>query len=219
MLQRSLKKDVISAAISAAALMAFAGSAQARAVPIAWDPAYGGSFPSLGWEGTGTANYSDSCESLTGWVANSNACSLGSMSLSGLTLKFFDISNPSVILETISLSAPLVYEMYFMGGQLKGISTGFTAPVTSTLPIAELGGAPVWWHTKFEKEDAPVGTPTVQLYWTANYVDPACIAAGTCEGGGSANKAILTVVPEPATYALMFAGLLAVGAVARRRAQ
>lgn len=220
MLQKSLVKSILGAAVSVAALLASAGSAQARAVPIAWDPAYGGSFASLGWKGEGTANYAVGCASLSGWVTNTNACSGGTMSVTGLTLQFYDVSAPSVILETISLSSPLVYEMYFDSGELKGISSGFTAPVTSTLPIAELGGTtPVWWHMTFEKDASPVGTPTVQLYWTAEAVDPICLFRGTCVGGGSENKAILTIVPEPATYALMLGGLVAVGALSRRRKQ
>jgi hypothetical protein len=142
------------------------------------------------------------------------------MSLTGLTLSFYDKDDTSTILDTIPLSSPLVYEMYFLGGELKGISSGFTAPVTSTLPIAELGGTtPVWWHMTFEKAISPVGTPTVQLYWTAESVDPICLFTKTCEGGNSENKAILTIVPEPGTYALMLGGLVAVGFVARRRKQ
>lgn len=216
----TLGRSLLGAAAIAAAALGFAGSALAKAVPIAWDPAYGSPFPSLGWRGDGVANYAAGCESLTGWVTNANACSAGSFSLTDLTLSFYDLDDPSDILDVITLTSPVVYEMYFQGGGLKGISTGFIAPVTSTLPIAELDGTtPVWWHMTFEKELSPVGTPSVQLYWTADYVDPICLFTKTCEGGQSENKAILTVVPEPGTYALMLGGLVAVGVVARRRKQ
>jgi hypothetical protein len=121
------------------------------------------------------------------------------------------------------LTAPFIYEMYVQGGELKGISSNFAPPVTSFLPIAMLGGTvPVWWHLEFQKEVSPVGTPSVQLYWTKAFENPSCIASSTCVGGGggaSENKAILAVVPEPSTYALMVGGLIAVGAVARRRKQ
>lgn len=220
MQKKSVVKMALGAAISAAALLGVVGTAHAKAVPIAWDPAYGGTdFPSLGWGGDGNAFIPDACLAFSGWISNSHACSGGGMSVTGLALSFYDTASPSITVDTLSLSSPVIYEMYVQGGRLRGISSGFTAPVTSSASIASLGGTtPVWWHMAFEKELSPVGTPSVQLYWTEDSVNPICLFTGPkCTGGGSEDRAILTVVPEPATYALMLGGLVAVGAFARRR--
>ena len=85
--------------------------------------------------------------------------------------------------------------------------------------MAIAGGGVYSFHMRFEYLASPQGAPSVQLYYTVGSQNPICVLLENCKGsfGQSENLAILTVVPEPATYALMIGGLLVVGAAARRR--
>jgi hypothetical protein len=142
------------------------------------------------------------------------------------SLSFYDLSTDptgtGTPAETFTLDPGVtVYQMFVDGGALKGVSTDFFLPVAPSTPAAQsiAGGGSTFFHLRFVKQVSPDGTPSVQLVHTDGYQDPICVFEGSCDGGVGQVKAVLelTLVPEPQTYALMLAGLAAVGFAARRR--
>jgi hypothetical protein len=221
MLQTRLKSTLLGASIAVAAMLGAVGPAHAVAYKGAWDPGYGAPFSQMGWRGEGLFEIPDACLGSSGWVANGDECSSGGMKMVSGTLSFYDVDNSSVDLETFALNPSVfIYEMFVDNGVLTGVSSGFLQPVVPTLAIA--GGGAFGFHQQFLREVSPQNTPSVQLYYTAGTPDPTCLFRNppTCEGGMSETKAILVLtpaVPEPETYALMLAGLAAIGFIARRR--
>lgn len=216
-----LGSTALGAAVAIAATLAVPGAAQAKTYPGAWDPGFGGPFPDLGWKGTGDFHIPDACEANSaGWVLNSNGCSGGGMYIANAQLSFYDMETNAVV-ETFSLGTAPIYQMYWSGSKIQGVESGFYAPVTpSNAASKAIAGDGVYsFHMRFEYLPSPGGSPSVQLYYTEGSQNPMCVFFHSCTGnyGTSENLAILNVVPEPSTYALMIGGLLAVGAVTRRR--
>jgi hypothetical protein len=224
MSKKSLGSSMLGAAACVAALLGLADAAQAKVYPGAWDPAFGGIFGTsttgLGWKGTGDFFIPDACEASSGWILNSAGCSGGAMAVTNVQLSFYDVATSAVV-ETFSLAPVPIYQMFWSGSAIKGVDSGFYAAVTPSNPasMALAGGGLYSFHMRFEFVASPAGAPSVQLYFTEGSQNPICVLLKSCSGnyGASENRAILTVVPEPASYALMLGGLIAVGAIVRRR--
>lgn len=199
--------------VAGAAALTCAMSAQAIVYRGAWDPAFGDAFPDLGWNGNGKFYLPDACAGMSGTVFNSDPCSSGTMSVLSANVGFYSLSDPGnpAYQETLVFGTPTmaINSMTITDGVLTGVDGTFLYTVASTLPIA--GGPYTDFRLFFANDVAgmfyfshpPGGIPT----WGVSDYNP---PDGT-------PFIIFTPVPEPGTYALMFAGLAAVGFVASRR--
>ncbi|HEY9066277.1 MAG TPA: PEP-CTERM sorting domain-containing protein [Burkholderiaceae bacterium] len=129
---------------------------------------------------------------------------------------FYDYANPSTVYETLTFTplANTVLGMYVDATthQLSGVNSNFIGPELSLAGPAQGN----YFDLVFQKAK-------VALYYTPDTTyNPGTCASGplAVEGCGvSLNIPTMTItpVPEPTTYALLFAGLGVVGFVARRR--
>lgn len=199
--------------VAAAAALTCAMSAQAIVYRGSWDPAFGAAFPDLGWNGTAEFYVPDACLAMSGTVYNSDPCSAGTMSVLSADVGFYKLSDPDnpAYQETLKFTVATiaVNSMTITDGSLTGLDGTFLYSVASTLPLA--GGPYTDFRLFFDEDVAgmfyvsrPPGGP---ITWGVSDYNP---PDGT-------PLIIFTPVPEPGTYALLLAGLAAVGFVARRR--
>ena len=220
MLQTQARKIILGAAVVIAAVLGSAGTAQAKTYPGSFTPPFGAPFSDLEWSGTGDFFIPNACEAgPSGWHANfGSPC--GGQTITNGTLRFHSISDgaSTAFDEVFTFNLPTVNAMYTAGGELRGVDSEFIGQFVST-KFNTVGSDPVWFWLKFEHEIATgPNRSVVQLYFNGQGEGSSCLISKDCAVfGESHTKAILVLVPEPATYALMLGGLLAVGAIARRQ--
>jgi hypothetical protein len=201
--------------LGAAATLGLAGSARAALYSGNWDPAYGGIFPGLGWEASALFDVPDACLALGSGsnIPISGACA--GFDVLSAQVSFYNVADPSTILHSYALDPNVIVNgIDLAGGKLSGIDTGFFGSFVSELPIAGSG--------QFSFSLILFGGTEAQLvYANPPETSPGCatfqVLGASC--GFSANVAtgVFAPVPEPESYALLFAGLGAIGLVTRRR--
>lgn len=212
-------KRLIGAATSgvALALALVSGPAAAKTYPGSFTPPFGYPFEDLEWSGSGDFFIPDACEAgSNGWKANAGA-TCGGQTITNGKLVFSSLTN-SFADEVFTFTLPTVNAMYIDNHQLRGVDSEFIGHFQSA-NFHTVDGHEVWFWLKFEHEIA-VGDnrSIVQLYYNEVGEGSSCLVAQNCAvWGQSENKAILTIVPEPSTYALMGAGLLTLFCLCRRR--
>ena len=213
----SRAKSVLSIALlGAAATLGSIGSAQAALYTGRWDPAYGGIFPSLYWNAVGVFDLPSGCSALgSGPVDPGLPGPCAGFAVKSMTVDFYDVSAPTKILESFSLSTDVdVTGIDLTGGKLTGIDTDFFKRFTPTLPIA--GGGDYAFSLIL------YGSNKGQLiYADPPTTSPECasfpVEGASCGVSAVAAIGVITPVPEPEIYALMLAGLGVMAFVARRR--
>lgn len=112
---------------------------------------------------------------------------------------FFDPDGPDDVVATLTFDAPIT-DVFFIKGTLDGSNAAYGAPGINygTSPLMGL---------ELASDAFTVAGNVLSIDWHA--IDP---------GDHVRVFTQVTVVPEPETYALLMAGLLAVGFITRRRA-
>ncbi len=228
-----IRTALIGAAVSALVALGYPVAANAKVYAGAWDPAFGAPFDvaglGLGWSGTTQFSIDDSCAA-SGTVLFVQC----GMTIDSATVSFYNVADPSTIVETLSFAPPstIPISMYVptSGGDVVGVNTngtlGSVLSTTSSLAALTLG-TNYYFDLLFEYNIA-TGNQEVRLYYAKQDLADvrACAALGPSVSGfcgvssevdGGPVVMTITPIPEPSTYALMLAGIGAVGFVARRR--
>jgi hypothetical protein len=215
MLMNRVKSLLSVVLLSGAATLGSIGSAQAAIYTGSWDPAYGGIFPSLGWQASGLFDLPDACAAIgTGSnIPISGSCA--GFDVLSAKVDFYDVSAPSTILESFSLNPNVIVTgIDLTAGKLTGIDTGFFDYFVPTLSIAG-GGTYSFSLILFGGDKAQL------IYADPTTRSPLCdqfpSEGDQCGHSVSSATGVFAPVPEPETYALMLAGLGALGFAARRR--
>jgi hypothetical protein len=201
--------------LGAAAALGTAGSARAALYTGNWDPAYGGIFPDLGWEASALFDVPDTCLAMGSGsnIPISGAC--GGFDVLSAEVSFYNVADPGTILHSYALDPNVIVTgIDISGGKLTGVDTGFFAFFVPELPIA--GGG------DFSFSLILFGGNKAQLvYADPPETSPACatfpVEGARCGSSANAATGVFAPVPEPETFALMLAGLGALGLATRRR--
>jgi hypothetical protein len=191
------------------------GTAQAAFYTGTWDPNYGGIFPSLGWQASALFDVPDACLALGNSSNHSISGPCANFDVLSAKVDFYNIANPNTILQSFNLNPNVeVTGVDIAGGQLTGVDSNFFSFFVPTLPIAG-GGTYSFSLILFG------GTQAQLIYANPTTQSPACdqfpVSGAQCGHSATAATGVFAPVPEPETYALLLAGLGALGLVARRR--
>lgn len=229
-------KAILCGTLAVFAFVAAMPTAEAGPVRVRFTPLFGVPFDNLDWGGV--VDIDDGACTDVGTVSNLvGPCANEFSFLSGtLTLK----DEVTLATESIALLTPeFPFSSQLLSVQRNGLTPddfqGATAtpfaPVQGTIDAAKVDGEGAWFSLVL------LGGNNVQLYWFSrnpgSYFElPSLYAACGKTGDNIVNQfdircgtssntaiAIFQPVPEPSTYAMLLAGLGAVGFIARRRSR
>ena len=229
MLNSRVRKAFSGFAVSIAGVLGAVGPAQAAVYHGSFDPIFGAIFPNLAWSADADFFVPDACLSQSGLVSNFSSCSMGGMKVLDASVTFHDSVDPSFA-ETLTFDphgfSLLTLSVNIANGQLTGVTSFPSAPefayseitmpgdVSYAFSLSFLGGANPGAKLSYARAN-----DLDDLYFCSKN-DPATecgFSLDTTGRGGTGGTIVYALVPEPSTYAMLLAGLGAVGFIARRR--
>jgi hypothetical protein len=234
MLKSLLSRSVLGGALASCVLLAGMPTAEAGPVRVRFTPPFGAPFPDLDWGGV--VDIDDGGCTELGTVFNTIGGCAGNFSFTSATLTLKSLSSPStqsIALNPSSSQVQFVQRNGLTPETFAGVFATPFAPVQGSIPATKYDGTgDGGWFSLYL-----LGGNNVQLYWfdrnPGSYFDnpglyAACGKSGDnlvaqydirCGTSTTTALAVFQPVPEPSTYAMLAAGLGAVGFVARRRAR
>jgi PEP-CTERM motif len=223
-----LKNSLASGAVAVAALFGAVAPAQAVVYVGNWDPTFGPIFTNLGFRGTASVFLPNACIGLVGSFFNNSglACGSGAMQIQSASVELYNITNPTVTLETLNFTSPgAVVSIKLVpvagiggpsGSTLSFLTSNFSTGVLSSIPLTQIGGNSYKFYLGF------TDNTTTLAYTLDNFSALDCSPTkpndGSCGFSTVSPEVKFTpAIPEPETYALMLAGLGALAFAARRQ--
>lgn len=230
MIRNLLSKSLLCGALAIfTVLTVVPQQAEAGPVRVRFTPPFGNPFPDLEW--SGFADVDDGTCTATGSVSNFGVPCSGQFTFATATLTLSSIATPAIS-ETFNLTGATIFSVQRTGllpEDFQGAQASPFNPVLSTIAPAQYLGSPAYFSLVF------AGGSDIQLLWFKDnpgtfgqnpqtYLDCGnfgtnVVGSNLCGQGSNAAVVTFAPVPEPSTYALLAAGLGAVGFVARRRAR
>lgn len=238
MFRNLTSKTLLCGALAAFGTLATFDAAQAQ-YRVRFTPPYGAPFNTAGneleWSGEAIVSYG-SCTDV-GTVSNLSGSCAGQFTFTSAVLHLSNISDPTNYLQTINFLPTEYGEVTYVERATIPVAQG----IYST-PFKAVQGAinETMYGTEQAYFSLVFAGAYAQLYWfksdpSAGSVDVATLYSNCALAGAGDNSVLgnrcglssgvdpkgarleITPVPEPGTYALMLAGLGAVGLLARRR--